>query len=152
MTSFCWLRYGIEIVRCVLQCWCSFVWFDVVSHHLFLDKLRLLGICSPLIEWIADFLIGRVRRVSDIRSFKDVRTRLQQGSMLSPLLFLPFVDHLPTNVVSKCNFFLWMIKIYLKVRHINIVNIYLVVKEIYTIVHVALSWGLEQHFSWKMLR
>ena len=36
-----------------------------------------------------------------------------------------------------------MIKIYLKVQHINIVNIYLVVKEIYTIVHVALSWGLK---------
>ena len=37
--------------------------FDVVSHHLLFDKLRLLGICSPLINWIADFLIGRVMRI-----------------------------------------------------------------------------------------
>ena len=50
--------------------------FDIVSHHLLLDKLRLLCICSPLIDWIADFLIGRVMRVSvsGIRSsFMDVR-------------------------------------------------------------------------------
>ena len=31
----------------------------VVSYYLLLDKLRrLLGICSPLIDWTANFLIG----------------------------------------------------------------------------------------------
>ena len=56
--------------------------FDVVSHHLLLDKLRLLGICNPLIDWIADFLIGRVMRVlvSGIHSnFMDVRSSVPQG-------------------------------------------------------------------------
>ena len=38
--------------------------FNVVSHHWLLNKLRLFGICSPFIDWIADFLIGRVMRVS----------------------------------------------------------------------------------------
>ena len=50
--------------------------FDVVSLHLLLDKLRLLGICSSLIDLIADFLIGRVMSVSvlSIRSnFMDIR-------------------------------------------------------------------------------
>ena len=41
--------------------------FDVVSQHLLLDELRLLGIYSPLTDWIADFRIGRVMRVSGIR-------------------------------------------------------------------------------------
>ena len=31
--------------------------FDVISHHLLLDKLRLLGNFSPLIDWIAEFFI-----------------------------------------------------------------------------------------------
>ena len=56
--------------------------YDVVSHHLLFDKLRLLGICSPLIDWIADFLVGRVVRasVSDIRSsFLNVRSGVPQG-------------------------------------------------------------------------
>ena len=42
---------------------------DVVSHHLLLDNLRLLDIYSPLIDWIADFPIGRVMRVIQYRVF-----------------------------------------------------------------------------------
>ena len=49
--------------------------FNVVSHNLLLHRLRLLVICIPLIEWIANFLSGRFMRVlvsgirrSDIRS------------------------------------------------------------------------------------
>ena len=42
--------------------------FNVVSHHLLLDKLNLLGICSPLIDSIADFIIGHVMRISDVCS------------------------------------------------------------------------------------
>ena len=56
--------------------------FDVVSHNLLLDKLRLLGICSPLTDWIADFLIGRVMSVSvsDTRIFMDVSSGGPQGT------------------------------------------------------------------------
>ena len=34
--------------------------FDVVLHYLLLDKLRLLAICIPLTNWIADLPIGCV--------------------------------------------------------------------------------------------
>ena len=81
-----------------------------------LDKMRLFGICSPLIDWIADFLICRVMRVSGIcSSFMNLRSGVPQRSVLCPLLFLLFVNHLPTYVVSKCKFFAYDKKIYLKI-------------------------------------
>ena len=82
--------------------------FDVVSHHLLLGKLRLLGFCNPLIDRIADFLIVCVMRVSVssiCSSLMDVRSGVPQGSVLDRLLFLLFVNHLPTSVISKCKFF-----------------------------------------------
>ena len=48
--------------------------FDVISYHLLLGKSRLFGIWNPLIDWIEDFLIGRVMRVSGISDFMDVRS------------------------------------------------------------------------------
>ena len=73
--------------------------FDVVSHHLLLDKFGSLGVCSPLLDWTADFRIGHVMRisVSGIRSsFVDVRSGVSQRSVLDPLLFILFVNHLST--------------------------------------------------------
>ena len=99
--------------------------FDVFSYHLLLDKLRLFGICRPHIYWIADFLIGRVMKdlVSGICSrFMDVRSGVPQGSVLCPLLFLLFVNNLPTYVISECKFFADDMKIYLNIRHSNIVD------------------------------
>ena len=69
-----------------------------------------------------------------------------QGSVLGPLLFLPFVNHLPTDVISDCKFFADDLKIYLNIRHNNIIDMssdYTSFQtDIDTIVHVALSWAL----------
>ena len=59
--------------------------------------------------------------VSGIRSsFMDVSSGVPQRSVLGPLLFLLFVNQLPTYVVSKCKFFADDLKMYLKIRHSNI--------------------------------
>ena len=42
--------------------------------------------------------------------------------MLGPLLFLHFVNNLPTYVVSKCKYFVDDLNIYLNLRHSNIVD------------------------------
>ena len=122
--------------------------FDVVSDHLLFDKLRLLGIWNPLIDWIPDFLIGCVIRFSVLgfrNSFMDVRSGAPQESMLGPLSFLIFLNKLPTYVISKCKFFADDLKIYLNIRYNNIVDMSSDLsscqRDIDTIVHVASSWG-----------
>ena len=98
---------------------------DVISHHMLSAKLRLLGICSPLTDWIADFLTCRVMRVSVSGiciSLMDVRSNVSQRSVLGTLLLLVFVNHLPTYITSKCMFFADDPKIYFNILHSNIVK------------------------------
>ena len=61
--------------------------------------------------------------------------------------FLLFVNHLPTYVVSKCKYFVDGLKIYLKVRHSNLVDMLSDLSscqsDIDIIVHVASFWVLQ---------
>ena len=66
--------------------------------------------------------------------------------MLGPLLFLLFVNYLPTYVIHICKFFADDLEIYFNVRHSNIVDLSSdsssCQRDIDTVVHAALSWGL----------
>ena len=77
----------------------------------------------------------------------DVMSGVPQESVLCPLLFLLFVNHLPTHVISKYKFFADDLKIYLNIRHSNIVDMSSDLsscqRDIDTIVHVASSQGLQ---------
>ena len=52
----------------------------------------------------------------------SVRIDVPQGSVLGSPLFLLFVNHSPTYVVSKCKFFKDDLKMYLELQHSNIVD------------------------------
>ena len=87
---------------------------EQTEHHLLLDKFRLLDICGPLIDWIADLLIDRDMRVSGIRiRFMDVWGGVSQGSVLGPLLFLLFIIIYLLMLFLNVNFLL-MIKRYIR--------------------------------------
>ena len=61
--------------------------------------------------------------VSGIRSsFIEVRSGVPQGSVLGLLLFVLFVNDVPTFVISKCKFFADDLKIYLNLQRSNIVE------------------------------
>lgn len=75
--------------------------FDCVDHGILLQKLERLGIRGPMHTLIQDYLFGRRHRVqagSVASSFQYVRCGVPQGSPLSSLMFLLYMNdifHLP---------------------------------------------------------
>ena len=78
--------------------------FDTVPHHRLLVKLENIGITGETLEIIEDFLSDREMRVGVGDSFSEVLkivSGVPQGSVLGPILFLPFVNDIPDNIKNR---------------------------------------------------
>ena len=78
--------------------------FDKVSHMKLMQKLLNLGFAFDLVQWIADFLDDRIQRVVIANKFSgwcNVTSRVPQGSVLGPILFLIYVNDMADNISSS---------------------------------------------------
>ena len=123
--------------------------FDVVCHVLLIGKLAHLGVGGCLLQWISDFLLDRSMHVtvSGAESgSRDVKSGVPQGSDLGPLLFLVYVNFLPSSITSNCKIFADDLKIYLRIRHGSVhdtaLDLSTCQRDINALVAMADSWGL----------
>ena len=75
--------------------------FDIVDHPLLLEKLKLYGFDSNMLEWTNSYLTGRTQAVSIdgcLSKLMDVQHGVPQGSILGPLLYTLFTNELPEVV------------------------------------------------------
>ena len=89
--------------------------FDKVPHKRLRKKLYGYGIRGKIYNWVKEILSGREQRVfvnGAYSSWKDVTSGIPQGSILGPVLFLVFINHLPDVIEVLIKLFADDAKIY----------------------------------------
>ena len=96
--------------------------FDKVWHEGLLFKLKLNGISGNLLNVITDFLYQRKQRVilnGQHSSWNNVQARVPQGSILSPLFFLVYINDLSDGLNSNPKLFADDTSLFSVVQNIN---------------------------------
>ena len=82
--------------------------FDTVPHTRLISKLKSFNIRNDLVNWIEAFITNRRQKVAvngKESNWHKVTSGILQGSVLGPLLFVPYVNDLPE--LTKSNTFLF---------------------------------------------
>jgi len=97
--------------------------FDSVDHGILMLKLKKLGIIDPLLTWFSSYLSNRSFRVmvdGVLSNNKVAISGVPQGSHLSPLLFLLFINDVGL-IFKSCKYLLFAddLKMYLPINSMN---------------------------------
>ncbi|CAI2726681.1 unnamed protein product [Schistosoma spindalis] len=96
--------------------------FDKVSHCGLKFKLERFGIHYTVVDWISNFLHDRRQRVrvnGALSSWVPLESGVPQGTILGPLLFLLYVNELPTVAKSSVLLFADDIKIWRPIHNMS---------------------------------
>ena len=117
--------------------------FDKVDHNLLLHKLEHYGIRGQLLLWLTDFLSERKQQVvveGHHSSSAEVTSGVPQGSVLGPLLFLCFINDLPTNVRCKIKLYADDVLLYTTIRTVD--DCHKLQADLYSLEQWAKKWNM----------
>ena len=88
---------------------------DTVPHQRLLIKVESIGIVGEILRWIMSFLTGRKHKVcvdGECSSWACAKSRIPQGSVLGPTLFVIFINDMPNAIKNSCMLFADDAKLY----------------------------------------